>query len=119
MKEESAPALEAGRAFLRTAAPFYPIIAIKLMTDGVLRGAGSMLRFMTATFADLILRVVLSFALAVPFGSGGIWMSWPIGWTVAALLSLLFYRRGQWVPKTAAACPEQETAYIAKPDTVL
>lgn len=119
MKEESAPALEAGRAFLRTAAPFYPIIAIKLMTDGILRGAGSMLRFMTATFADLILRVVLSFALAVPFGSGGIWMSWPIGWTVAALLSLLFYRRGQWVPKTAAACPEQETAYIAEPDTVL
>ena len=26
----------------------------------------------------------------------GIWCAWPIGWTVAALLSLMFYKTGKW-----------------------
>ncbi|HAG65452.1 MAG TPA: MATE family efflux transporter, partial [Ruthenibacterium lactatiformans] len=45
--------------------------------DGVLRGAGCMGQFMTATFTDLILRVILAFLLAPRFGAAGIWMSWP------------------------------------------
>ena len=62
----------------------------------VLRGAGCMGQFMTATFTDLILRVILAFLLAPRFGAAGIWMSWPLGWAVAAALSLGFYFTGGW-----------------------
>ena len=58
----------------------------------MLRGAGLMKRFMIATFTDLILRVALAWILSVPFASTGIWLAWPIGWTVATVLSYLFYR---------------------------
>ncbi len=83
----------AGNLFLRVISPFYFVVATKLMADGVLRGAGFMKQFMAATFVDLILRVILAFCLAGRFGSLGIWMSWPIGWIVAAVLSIVFYIR--------------------------
>ena len=41
----------------RVLSPFYFVVSAKLIADGVLRGAGSMGRFMAATFTDLILRV--------------------------------------------------------------
>ena len=52
---------------------------------------------MTATFTDLILRVVLAFVLSALMRSEiGIWLSWPIGWCLGTLLSLLFYKKGYW-----------------------
>ena len=97
----SAEALLAGQTFLRIVAPFYFVILIKLMADGVLRGSGAMSWFMVATFTDLVLRVVLAYVLSSPFGMGsvGIWSSWPIGWTVSAVMSLVFYIAGVWKRK--------------------
>lgn len=85
-------AIRTGMLFLRIVAPFYFIVAAKLVSDGVLRGTGNMNAFMVATFTDLILRVVLAFVFSRFWESTGIWMAWPIGWCVAALLSLGYYR---------------------------
>ena len=93
MDEPTDAALQAGVSFLHTVTPFYIVASLKLAADGVLRGAGLMGRFMAATFTDLILRVILAFVLSVPFGSDGIWAAWPVGWTVATVMSVLFYLR--------------------------
>lgn len=92
-------AMKTGKTFLQIVAPFYVVIAMKLSADGVLRGAGAMKWFMTATFSDLILRVVLAYVFSPQHGELGIWMSWPIGWVTAAVLSLVFYFTGVWKPK--------------------
>ena len=84
-------AITSGTAFLKTVAPFYCFIGVKLVGDGILRGMGKMKLFMVATFTDLVLRVVLAFAFSPSWGYQGIWWSWPIGWTVATVLSLIFY----------------------------
>lgn len=90
----SADALRSGILFLRILAPFYFVVSSKLMADGVLRGTGMMNEFMAGTFTDLILRVVLAIVLArTALGYVGIWCAWPIGWTVATVLSLFFYLR--------------------------
>ncbi len=89
-------AMDTGTEILQILAPFYLIIAAKLVADGVLRGAGMMNKFMIATFTDLILRVVLAKMLSASFGTIGIWAAWPIGWTVATILSIIFYRTGKW-----------------------
>lgn len=90
-------AVDAGVLFLRIISPFYFIISAKLVADGVLRGAGFMKKFMVATFTDLTLRVVLAATLSrTALGSTGIWLSWPIGWTVAMVLSVLFYSAVRW-----------------------
>ena len=101
MEDMAGTAIETGVKFLRIVSPFYFVISIKLVADGILRGSGLMGRFMVSTFTDLVLRVVLAFLLSVPFGATGIWYSWPIGWILGMLLSVLFYRNGPW--KTAEA----------------
>ena len=47
--------------------------------------------FMITTFTDLILRVGLAYLFFPIFRVMGIWYSWPIGWIVGMVLSLLFY----------------------------
>lgn len=99
MKQDSVEAVAVGKSFLQIVSPFYMIISAKLIADGVLRGAGAMQYFMISTFTDLILRVILSFALATIWGIIGIWISWPIGWTISMILSCLFYKIGVWEPR--------------------
>ena len=90
-------ALDTGVTFLRLLSPFYFVVSAKLTADGVLRGTGSMGRFMAATFTDLILRVTLALVLSrTGLGATGIWLAWPISWTAATVLSLLFYHTGPW-----------------------
>ena len=91
MDNPSQEALRTGIEILRIFSPIYFIISIKLVADGILRGAGMMKQFMIATFTDLILRVVLAFLLPqTGLGSTGIWCAWPIGWTIAMFLSIRF-----------------------------
>ena len=87
-------ALSSGMAFLRILSPFYFVVSVKLVADGVLRGGGRMKQFMISTFSDLILRVALAFVFsATVLGSTGIWCAWPIGWLVGTVLSIWFYRK--------------------------
>lgn len=94
--DPSALALASGVQFLYIVAPFYFIVSVKLVADGILRGAGRMKQFMAATFTDLFLRVALAEILAGQVGYIGIWCAWPIGWTIATALSVGFYRKGPW-----------------------
>ena len=92
MNDPQGPAIDTGMLFLHILSPFYFVVSLKLVTDGILRGCGLMGRFMVATFSDLILRVGMAIVLsATALGSTGIWLSWPIGWCIGTVLSLVFY----------------------------
>lgn len=90
-------AMQTGIDFIYSIAFLYPFISAKLICDGVLRGAGAMRQFMIATFADLIIRVILAFSFAGSMGVRGIWLSWPFGWIVGTGISVMFYKRGDWM----------------------
>lgn len=96
LESGTAAAFETGQSFLRIVSPFYFVICIKLVTDGLLRGASAMNAFMVSTFTDLILRVILAYVLSAQFGTTGIWLSWPIGWSTATVISYGYYRSGRW-----------------------
>ena len=97
LESPTGQAMDTGVAFLRIVAPFYFIVSAKLVSDGVLRGAGLMKKFMIATFTDLVLRVALAELLSrTALGTTGIWISWPIGWTIAMVLSIVFYASVRW-----------------------
>ena len=96
LDDPSSSAMDVGIEILRILAPFYIVVSTKLVADGVLRGAEMMSKFMIATFTDLILRVVLAKVLSASLDTTGIWLAWPIGWTVATILSVMFYRTGIW-----------------------
>ena len=104
-------AMDTGVLFLRIVSPFYFVVAAKLVSDGILRGAGLMKKFMIATFTDLILRVALAEVLSrTALGATGIWLSWPIGWTIATVLSIVFYATIKWQQKEQTT----ENATLAK-----
>lgn len=96
INEPSEMALSSGMQFLYIVSPFYFVVSVKLVADGILRGAGAMRQFMIATFTDLLLRVALAKILVGSLGYIGIWCAWPIGWSIAMVLSVVFYRRGCW-----------------------
>ncbi|MCH5147122.1 MAG: MATE family efflux transporter [Clostridiales bacterium] len=101
MTEVSEEALTAGRHFLMFVSPFYFIICLKLISDGVLRGTVKVWCFLISTFSDLLLRVGFAYILEGPAGlqSDGIWLSWPVGWTLSTVLSLILYFSGIWSRK--------------------
>lgn len=104
LESPTGAAMDTGVVFLRIVSPFYFVVAAKLVSDGVLRGAGMMKRFMVATFTDLVLRVALAeICSRTALGTTGIWLFWPIGWTIAAILSIVFYATVKWQQKSQKA----------------
>ena len=92
MNSPTGEAINTGLTFLQTIAPFYLLLAFKLTSDGLMRGCGMMGRFMATTLSDLFLRVVLAILFSSWLGVNGIWLSWPVGWFVGTVLSMVFYR---------------------------
>ena len=102
LDDVSSLAMATGRSFLLIVAPFYLVVAIKNISDAVLRGAGDMKPFMADTFIDLLLRVGLSWLFSSYWGPVGIWLSWPVGWSVATVISIFFYLSGHWKKRIVA-----------------
>lgn len=90
-----------GRSMLLILVPFYLVAIFKFIFDGVLKGTGCMMGFISSTGADLVLRVGFSYILFYALGNNyvGIWWSWPLGWVVGAAVSALFYFFGSWRPR--------------------
>ena len=92
-------AVSAGTHFIRIVTPFYVLMTLKIISDGVLRGAGAMLEFTAGTFTSLFLRVLLSYVLASAIGENGIWWAISIGWVIPSAMSYIFYKTGTWKRK--------------------
>lgn len=90
--------IDIGSQFLYVLAPFYVVVCIKIIFDGFIRGAGDMAGFTTSTMTDLIIRVGLSFIFVKCFDLSyvSIWWSWPIGWVVGAMISIIFFLSKRW-----------------------
>jgi len=103
LNKENVDALAVGKTYLTIVSPFYVLVALKLASDGVLRGSEKMGQFIIGTTVDLIVRVALSFILAkyTDLGSTAIWVSWPIGWLLGTAIAFAFYLSGKWKNSSA------------------
>lgn len=98
--------INTGAQFLWITCPFYLTIAVKTVTDGVIKGAGKLLQFMVSTFIDLILRVALCYALAPSLGWLGVCIAWPIGWVIGTAVSVGLYASKKWQTSKFKAATE-------------
>ena len=89
-------ALQTGTSYLKFMGWFFVIIGLKMVIDGLLRGAGDMVMFTIANLANLGIRVFLAVLLSPRFGIAMVWYAVPIGWFVNFLISYLEYRTGKW-----------------------
>lgn len=95
--EDGTPAaLQTGMNYTWFISWFFVLLGCKMITDGVLRGAGDMPVFTLANLVNLGLRVLIAVCLAPRFGVALVWYAVPIGWLANYLISLAEYRTGKW-----------------------
>lgn len=77
--------------FLTIVSCFLPVVCIKIVSDGAVRGGGGNLGFTISTFADLILRVIFVYVLTdIGWGFSGVCWAWAIGWSISAFIAVAF-----------------------------
>ena len=94
--EGTGMAVSTGVSYLRFIGWFFVLIGLKMITDGLLRGAGDMKMFTVANLVNLTIRVVLAVTLAPRIGIEMVWYAVPIGWLANYLISFAEYRTGKW-----------------------
>ena len=87
--------IHAGVAYLRIEGAFYCGIGILFLLYGYYRAVRRPGMSLVLTILSLGTRVVLAYTLsAIPaIGVTGIWLSVPIGWLLADVCGVLYYRR--------------------------
>ncbi len=82
-----------GIVYLRTVGMFYTGIAILFIWYGYFRGLSQARISVLLTITSLGLRVLLAHVLTTTrLGIMGVWISIPLGWYIADLIGLVFYR---------------------------
>ena len=90
--------------FLRIVSLFLPVVCVKIVADGAVRGTGDNLGFTISTFADLLLRVILVYVLVdAGWGFSGVCWAWAIGWAISTVIALGFWLFRMWRLKKLAA----------------
>ncbi len=86
----------AGASYLRVTAAFLVIFAVYMSVKSVFKGTGDMKWFVGLTLGSLGIRVICAFALAPVVGAPILWWSVVIGWTLAAIPTVIHYMGGKW-----------------------
>lgn len=85
-------AMECSVQFLTVVSCFLPVVCLKIVADGAVRGCGGNIGFAVSTFTDLILRVALVYNLVgAGWGFSGVCWAWAIGWCISTVLAVIFY----------------------------
>ncbi len=95
-KDTSVQAVKCGVNMLKMVSPFILLIGLKILSDGILRGSGSIVLFMISTTSNVIARVISAFILSANFGIPILWWAWGIGWTIGFLVSISFLLSNKW-----------------------
>ncbi|MEM6430928.1 MAG: MATE family efflux transporter [Deinococcota bacterium] len=92
--------LAAGTSYLRINTFAQPLLAIAMVTNGAMRGAGDTRPgLIGTTFGRLVVVVPLAYLLALHLGMGveGVWFALASGTTVQAIYIQLQWRKGRWL----------------------
>lgn len=94
--KEARESIEIGAQYIGVVSMFYFIMGLMNTTGAVLRGSGDVKWFLTATLANLVVRVTLTYVFLDATDGGIIMWANPIGWTVGFAIAYARYRQGGW-----------------------
>lgn len=90
-----------GSEYLIIVSSCYLIFSGMFTINGLLRGAGDTLIPMFITlFALWLIRIPSAVFLSGKLGETGIWWAMPVGWAAGLIMSLIYYRTGNWRKKS-------------------
>lgn len=83
-----------GVEYISVVAFFYGLIGFLFMFYGLFRGLGLLNISIILTIVSLGTRVALAYILSSTYlGASGIWWSIPIGWALADIIGLIYYKK--------------------------
>ncbi len=95
-----ATVVRAGTAYLRIVGISQPVLAVAMVCNGALRGAGDTLPGLYATLLGRwVIAIPLAYALALPLGLGptGVWWALVVGTVVQAAITLMRWGGSGWL----------------------
>jgi Na+-driven multidrug efflux pump len=92
----SAEAIGIARYYIISAACVYPLMGVKYLCDDILRAAGRMKLYLLTTVNNLVLRVIIVYALAPVLGVASVFIGWSAALGVTAVISVILYKKELW-----------------------
>ena len=90
---------------------FYPVFGCTEVFSSAMRGVGDAVRPTIVTLLGIcVLRLIVLFAVTMPHPSNfTIALCYPVTWTAASVLFLIYYRFGPWLPASMREKPAETT----------
>lgn len=89
--------IQVGVWYLNSMLPFYTILSVLFIQNGILRGVGKVTFPMVTSFISLWgARVPAGYLLQNTLGPKYLFLAYPIGWLAGALVSSIYYYFGKW-----------------------
>lgn len=112
-REKLTPAaMQYSVSFITIVSCFLPVVCVKILSDGAVRGCGGNVGFTVSTVVDLVSRVILVYTLVgAGWGFSGVCWAWPIGWSISSVLAVAFwlFHVKKLNEANAAACTNSQT----------
>ncbi|EQH38860.1 MATE family efflux transporter [Clostridioides difficile] len=92
--------IKIGSSYLFIIGPFFLFIGTSFVLSSAMKGAGDSMFALISSIVSLWLgRLPASFMLSKFFGTDGIWMGIPFGWTLGLIVTVIYYKKGHWKTK--------------------
>ncbi|MCO8914394.1 MATE family efflux transporter [Clostridioides difficile] len=92
--------IKIGSSYLFIIGPFFLFIGTSFVLSSAIKGAGDSMFALISSIVSLWLgRLPASYMLSKFFGTDGIWMGIPFGWTLGLIVTVIYYKKGHWKTK--------------------
>nr|WP_245396209.1 MATE family efflux transporter [Clostridioides difficile] len=92
--------IKIGSSYLFIIGPFFLFIGTSFVLSSAMKGAGDSMFALISSIVSLWLgRLPASYMLSKFFGTDGIWMGIPFGWTLGLIVTVIYYKKGHWKTK--------------------
>ena len=92
--------IKIGSSYLFIIGPFFLFIGTSFVLSSAMKGAGdSMFALISSIVSLWLVRLPASYMLSKFFGTDGIWMGIPFGWTLGLIVTVIYYKKGHWKTK--------------------
>ncbi|WP_332849778.1 MATE family efflux transporter, partial [Clostridioides difficile] len=89
--------IKIGSSYLFIIGPFFLFIGTSFVLSSAMKGAGDSMFALISSIVSLWLgRLPASYMLSKFFGTDGIWMGIPFGWTLGLIVTVIYYKKGHW-----------------------
>ncbi|HBG3257102.1 TPA: MATE family efflux transporter [Clostridioides difficile] len=92
--------IKIGSSYLFIIGPFFLFIGTSFVLSSAMKGAGDSMFALISSIVSLWLgRLPASYMLSKFFGTDGIWVGIPFGWTLGLIVTVIYYKKGHWKTK--------------------